>query len=115
MRIEIPRPLPDFDWGSTHASLNATVGLRPETGHALRQRGTVVGVEGDWDLVDVTYRYGDALRDEVLGLGGMARVISPAAVATDVRHYAARALAIAESSLRQSQPGESTTGEGQDG
>lgn len=98
---EIPRPLPGFDWGGTRAQRNATVGLRPETGHALRQRGTVVGVNGDWDVVEVTYRYSDALRDEVLGLGGMAKVITPDAIAEDVRSYAKSALAVAEAMLAE--------------
>ncbi|NTV39661.1 MAG: WYL domain-containing protein, partial [Demequinaceae bacterium] len=100
---EIPRPLPAFDWSGPQARRGATVGLRPETGHALRQRGTVVGAEGDWDLVDVTYRYSDALRDEVLGLGGMAKVIDPLDIADDVRRYAQCALAIAESTPARAQ------------
>ncbi|NYI41393.1 helix-turn-helix transcriptional regulator [Demequina lutea] len=108
---EIPRPLPGFDWGASQALRNATVGLRPETGHALRQRGTVIGVDGDWDLVEVTYRYADALRDEVLGLGGMAKIIGPEDIAEDVRRYAASALAIAESTPRESTPRESPPGE----
>lgn len=107
---EIPRPLPVFDWGAGGAPRVARVGLRPETGHSLRQRGTVVEVEGDWDLVDVTYRYSDSLRDEVLGLGGMAKVLSPEGIAADVRHHAQRALAIAESAS-----GIATMGEGNRG
>jgi proteasome accessory factor B len=112
---EIPRPLPEFDWGTSRAEQNATVGLRPETGHALRQRGVVNGVEGDWDLVDVTYRYADALRDEVLGLGGMAKVISPVDIADDVRRYAESALAVAESALGGSALGDAAAGEGDHG
>lgn len=96
---EIPRPLPEFNWNASGALRTARVGLRPETGHALRQRGTVVGVEGDWDLVDVTYAYPDALRDEVLGLGGMGRVVTPKELASEVRRYAQSALAVAESSM----------------
>lgn len=107
---EIPRPLPAFDWSGPQARRGATVGLRPETGHALRQRGTVVGAEGDWDLVDVTYRYSDALRDEVLGLGGMAKVIDPLDIADDVRRYAQCALAIAESTPARAQAGEGDRG-----
>jgi predicted DNA-binding transcriptional regulator YafY len=61
----------------------------------------VVGVNGDWDMVEVTYRYADALRDEVLGLGGMAKVITPDAIADDVRGYAKSALAVAEAMLAE--------------
>jgi proteasome accessory factor B len=93
---EIPRPLPGPNWGARGASRTAVVGLRPETGPALRQRGAVVGTEGDWDLVEVSYLYSDALRDEVLALEGMARVISPADVAADVREHASAALALAD-------------------
>jgi proteasome accessory factor B len=71
--------------------------LRPETGHALRLRGTVIGAEGDWDLVEVTYRYDDALRDEVLGLGGMARVVAPPEIADDVRRHARAVIDVVES------------------
>lgn len=94
---EIPRPLPAFDWDTTGTLHHAQVGLRPETGHALRQRGTVAGIDGDWDVLDVTYVYSDALRDEVLGLSGMAKVILPAEILDDVRRFAQSALAIAES------------------
>jgi len=94
---DIPRPLPGPHWGATGAERTAVVGLRPETGHALRQRGATVGAEGDWDLVEVTYRYTDALRDEVLALGGMARVVSPVELAVDVRRHALAALAVASS------------------
>lgn len=92
---DIPRPLPGPDWGATGAIRTAVVGLRPETGHAMRQRGTTVGAEGEWDLVEVSYRHADALRDEVLGLGGMAKVISPAELADDVRRHAEAAYAVA--------------------
>lgn len=112
---EIPRPLPGPEWGPRGAARSARVGLRPETGHALRQGGTVVGVEGDWDLVDVTYRYSDGLRDMVLGLGGMAKVVSPAEIAADVRTHALAALAVAESALVESTISESAVGEGSRG
>lgn len=94
--FEIPRPLPGPQWGSRSEVRTAVVGLRPETGHALRQSGTVVGSEGDWDLVEVPYRYSDALRDDVLALAGMARIVSPEPLAEDVRRLAAAALAVTE-------------------
>lgn len=93
---EIPRPLPGPDWGSRAAIRIAVIGLRPETGHVLRQSGRVVGVEGDWDLVEVEYRYADALTGVVLGLGGMAKVVSPEDLADDVRRHADSALAVAQ-------------------
>lgn len=93
---ELPRPLPGPDWGASGATHTAEVGLRPETGHALRQRGRLVGAVGDWDVVSVEYRYQDALRDEVLALGGMAKVLSPEDLAADIRRFAASALRIAE-------------------
>jgi len=92
---DIPRPLPGPNWGASGAVRAAVVGLRPETGHALRQRGTTVGADGDWDLVEVTYRHADALRDEVMALGGMAKVVSPPELADDVRRHALAALAVA--------------------
>ncbi len=102
---EIPRPLPAFDWDTSGTVKSAHVGLRPETGHALRQRGNVVGVDGDWDVIDVTYVYADALRDEVLGLGGMAKIVSPTHIADEVSKYAQSALAIAESSAGEGDHG----------
>ena len=97
--------------GGTHRHGRAQARDRPR----LASTGVVNGVEGDWDLVDVTYRYADALRDEVLGLGGMAKVVSPVDIADDVRRYAESALAVAESALGRSAIGESTAGEGDDG
>lgn len=93
---EIPRPLPGPDGGSRAAARTAVIGLRPETGHSLRQSGRLVGVEGDWDLVEVEYRYADALTGVVLGLGGMAKVVSPETLADEVRRHAHSALAVAE-------------------
>jgi len=92
---DIPRPLPDPHWGAAGQERKAVVGLRPETGHALRQRGTAVGADGDWDLIEVAYRHADALRDEVLSLAGMAKVVSPFDIAQDVRLHAQAAYATA--------------------
>ena len=102
---QIPNPLPGPDWGPSGTSRVAVVGLRPETGHALRQSGTLVGVEGDWDLVEVGYRYSDALTGEILGLGGMAKIISPEDLAQSVRLHAQSALAVATSALREPDDG----------
>jgi proteasome accessory factor B len=70
--------------------------LRPEAGHSIRRRGTLAGSQGDWDLVEVQYRHADALKAEVLGLSGRARVFSPESIADQVRAEAAAALNIAE-------------------
>ncbi len=96
----IPQPLPDPSWGDTGTSQTAVIGLRPESGHAIRRRGTAVGTEGDWDLVEVQYRHADALKDEVLGLAGRAKVMSPASLAQHVRAEATAALRIAELSVQ---------------
>jgi proteasome accessory factor B len=92
----IPQPLPEPSWGDTGASHTAVVGLRPEAGHSIRRRGTLAGSQGDWDLVEVQYRHADALKAEVLGLSGRARVFSPESIADQVRAEAAAALNIAE-------------------
>jgi proteasome accessory factor B len=91
----IPEPLPDASWGDTGVAHTAVVGLRPEAGHAIRRRGTVIGTEGDWDLVEVQYRHADAIKDEVLGLAGRARMIAPESIAADVVSEAAAALKVA--------------------
>jgi proteasome accessory factor B len=95
----IPQPLPEPSWGDTGTAHTAVVGLRPEAGHAIRRRGTIVGTERDWDLVEVQYRHADAIKDEVLALAGRARMVSPTPIAEQVRGEAAAALRIAELSL----------------
>jgi proteasome accessory factor B len=92
----IPQPLPDPSWGDTGASHTAVLGLRPEAGHAIRRRGTLADTAGDWDLVEVQYRHADAIKDEVLGLSGRARVVSPESLAEQVRGEATAALHVAE-------------------
>jgi len=94
----IPQPLPQPSWGDTGAPQTAVVGLRPEAGHTIRRRGTLAGTEGDWDLVELQYRHADAIKEEVLGLAGRARVMSPESIAEQVRVEAAAALHIAEGS-----------------
>lgn len=91
----IPQPLPEPSWGDTGAAHTAVLGLRPEAGHTIRRRGTLAGTEGDWDLVEVQYRHADAVKDEVLGLSGRARVMSPESIAEQVRSEAAAALRVA--------------------
>lgn len=95
---EIPQPLPEPSWGDTGESHTAVVGLRPESGHAIRRRGTAAGTDGDWDLVEVQYRHADAIKEEVLGLAGRARVMSPESIAQQVRDEASAALRVAERS-----------------
>ncbi len=95
---EIPDPIPPA--GSSPAPVKVgRIGLRPEAGHALREQGTVVGSDGDWDVLDVEYRYADQLRDAVLGLGGRARIVEPADIADRVIEFAQAALDAAAASL----------------
>lgn len=70
----------------------ATVAVRPEAGHALRRAGTVVGSDGDWDVLEVPYRHLDALRSEILGLAGAARAVAPTELVEGVRRYTRAAL-----------------------
>ncbi|WNM25806.1 helix-turn-helix transcriptional regulator [Demequina capsici] len=73
----------------------AVVAVRPEAGHALRSRGETIAHREGWDLVRVDFRHADALRDEVLALGGAARVVEPMEIATQVSDYARSALEVA--------------------
>jgi len=70
----------------------ATVALRPEAGHALRLAGTVVGTDGEWDLVEIPYRHLDAVRSDVLVLAGAARAVAPQELVDGVSRYARAAL-----------------------
>ncbi|WP_084126548.1 YafY family protein [Demequina sp. NBRC 110054] len=72
----------------------AVIAARPETAHALRARGTQIGAEGDWDLIRVHYRHADAMREEVLALGGAARVVEPQELAAQVAEHARAALEV---------------------
>lgn len=84
--FELPAELPPaFE---AHQPGEAVVALRPEAGHALRARGQARGHEGGWDLVRVSYRHADQLRDEVLGLAGAARVVEPEWLAAEVWAHA---------------------------
>jgi proteasome accessory factor B len=75
-------------------TLTARIGLRSESGHALRRRGRFLQSEGEWDLYDVPYSDTDSLRDEVLGLAGAARVVSPRPLAEAVCAHARAALEV---------------------
>ena len=90
----IPDPLPEPVQRGERPVQTARLALRPESGHAVRERGTLAGHDDGWDLVDVEYRYPDAIRDEVLALGGAARVVSPADIAAEVRDHALRAVEV---------------------
>ncbi len=76
-------------------TLTARVGLRAESGHAIRRRGTFRATDGEWDVYDVPYSDTEALRDEVLALGGAARVVEPDSLAQAVREHAEAALGVA--------------------
>lgn len=91
---EIPDPVPTGMGESDLPSLHAVVALRPESGHSLRERGEHVRSADGWDLFEVPYRYADALRDEVLRLGGNARVVEPAEIAAMVLDHARAALEV---------------------
>ncbi|MDN4473318.1 helix-turn-helix transcriptional regulator [Demequina zhanjiangensis] len=90
---EIPPELPAAF--SPEQGGTALVAIRPEAGHALRARGEAAGSVEGWDLVRVEFRHPDAVRDEVLALGGAARIVEPAALAEQVAEHARRALEVA--------------------
>jgi len=76
-------------------TLVARIGLRAESGHALRRRASFVSTAGEWDVFDVPFSDTEALRDEVLSLAGAARVLEPEDLAAAVRAHAEAALAVA--------------------
>ncbi len=101
---EIPNPIPSS--GSSPPPVKtARLGVRPEAGHVLRERGRFDGTEGDWDVLEIEYSYDDQVRDAVLALGGRARVLEPSDISDGVATYAQAALDVA---LK-------TVGEGSDG
>jgi proteasome accessory factor B len=81
---------------ATVPTLTARIGLRAESGHAMRRRGRYVGTEGEWDLYDVPYCDTEFIRDEVLTLAGAARVVSPEGLAEAVVAHARAALGVAD-------------------
>ncbi|MBN2177044.1 MAG: WYL domain-containing protein [Demequinaceae bacterium] len=76
-------------------TLTARIGLRAESGHAIRRRGRFLRSEGEWDIYDVSYCDTEYLRDEILGLAGAARVVSPETLAEAVVAHARAALEVA--------------------
>lgn len=68
--------------------LKATVAVRPETGHGFRRSGTLVGTDGDWDLIEVEYLHLDGVRSEILALGGSAKAVAPPELVDAVIRYA---------------------------
>ncbi len=89
--FEPPANLPASQLTDAVPGLVARVGVRAESGHSLRRRGSFVKADGVWDVFDVPYSDTEALRDEVLALAGGARVIEPASLADMVVSHAAKA------------------------
>ncbi|WP_062517197.1 helix-turn-helix transcriptional regulator [Demequina gelatinilytica] len=90
----IPKDIPLGALAESGDVATARVALRPESGHALRRRGTPVGAENGWELYDVDYAHGDALVAEVLALAGGARIVRPATLADAVVKAATAALEV---------------------
>ncbi|WP_062464622.1 helix-turn-helix transcriptional regulator [Demequina soli] len=90
----IPQEIPLGALAESDDVRTARVALRPESGHALRRRGTPAGVDGGWDLYDVAYAHADAVVAEVLALAGGARIVSPAELAQAVVKAATAALEV---------------------
>ncbi len=89
--FEIPAEIPLGGLTPGEIQGTATVALRPEAGHALRLAGTVVGTDGEWDLVEVPYRHLDGVRSDVLALAGAARAVAPPALVEAVTRFAGAA------------------------
>ena len=79
--------------GSTGST--AIVHLRPEAGHALRERGKLTGTSDGWDVVEVPFADVGALRDEVLALTGSARAVAPDFFVDAVLEHARAAVGVA--------------------
>ncbi len=82
--FERPETIALGDLDQSRPVLTALVGLKPETGHALRRRSEPAGEREGWDLVSVPYRHEDLLRAEILGLQGNARAFEPASLVESV-------------------------------
>lgn len=95
----IPDPLPTSSGGELPPVKTAVIGLRPESGHSVRERGRLVDSDGAWDIVEIDYRFVDSLTNEILRLGGAGRAISPPELVHSVREHAQRALAAATASV----------------
>ncbi|WP_161786603.1 helix-turn-helix transcriptional regulator [Demequina mangrovi] len=90
----IPKDIPLGALAESEDVSTARVAVRPESGHALRRRGTPAGVEDGWDLYDVAYAHGDSLVAEVLALAGGARIVEPKTLADAVVRAATAALEV---------------------
>ncbi|WP_062078844.1 helix-turn-helix transcriptional regulator [Demequina globuliformis] len=95
---EVPGTLPSGLTHSSDVAGEALIAVRPETAHALRAAGTDAGTDGDWDLVRVPYAHRDDLRDQVLALGGAARVIEPEGLKDEVLGFARAAVEVCRGS-----------------
>lgn len=91
---DIPDDIPLGTLAGGEDVRTARVALRPESGHALRRRGTAAGEREGWDLLDVDYVHADALVAEVLALAGSARIVSPRELVAAVRQSARAALEV---------------------
>ena len=90
----IPKPMPKWDSVGQAPLKTATVAIRPESGHSLRERGVLVRNDAGWDVVEVPYRHADSLRDDVLALAGNAVIVEPLEVAQEVLDYARAAIEV---------------------
>lgn len=93
--FERPETIDVGDLDESRPVQTALVGLKPETGHALRRRGEPAGERDGWDLVSVAYRHEDLLRAEILGLQGNARAFEPASLLESVASHARAAQEVA--------------------
>ncbi len=90
-----PADMPATQLAESVPALTARIGLRAESGHAIRRRAAFWENAGEWDVFDVDYSDTDALRDEVLALAGAARVLAPPVLVDAVREHAVAALEVA--------------------
>lgn len=86
--FEVPAEVPLGFLTDGEIAGTATVALRPESGHGLRLAGTLVGTDGEWDLVEVPYRHLDSVRSDILALAGAARAVDPPELVRAVRDFA---------------------------
>lgn len=93
--FEIPSNTPGDLKPAADTAGEATIAVRPESAHAIRAAGTHAGTDGDWDLITVPYAHRDDIRDQVLALGGVARVVSPPDLRDEIVTYAQAAKEVA--------------------
>lgn len=82
--FERPETFSLGDLDESGPAVTALIGLRPESGDALRRRSEPAGERDGWELIKVPYRHEDLLRAEVLSLQGNARVFEPTSLAASV-------------------------------